>query len=247
MTEKGSPIREDIMKQGEAYNEALFDLAIQNMLKRTIARGIAEQKNSESMDTPETSTENAGVTKVSVIAEVKPIMPSSIKNHVIADVRSLEENNVPDIIENQQNMPIEGEIDYLVKIYNRISPLNSTKPPVPSVPKSDGDTSEQKDSEKTNDKPSDSPKNKNKNKDNEKGFLDYFKDLTKTIYNLGANIKEISKSIDQDGKGVGFDDISREIGKRLDFKKNSGKIGKLIDDVVEKFKNIQFFEWFRCL
>ena len=122
---KMSQVLKEDLKQDGVNDSRLFDLALQNMLKRAIASGIVEQNNSESKKTSISSIEDVTRNEVSVVAEVKPAKPPVIKASVIANVKPItdpikdsvaidgereleEENSSSNILGNEQSTPTAG-------------------------------------------------------------------------------------------------------------------------------------------
>ena len=86
---KMSQVLKEDLKQDGVNDSRLFDLALQNMLKRAIASGIVEQNKSESKKSSISSIEDVTRNEVSVVAEVKPAKPPVIKASVIANVKPI--------------------------------------------------------------------------------------------------------------------------------------------------------------
>ena len=157
---KMSQVLKEDLKQDGVNDSRLFDLALQNMLKRAIASGIVEQNNSESKKTSISSIEDVTRNEVSVVAEVKPAKPPVIKASVIANVKPItdpikdsvaidgereleEENSSSNISGNEQSTPTDGEVYYLLKTYRQFSSPDSN-PYVPPIPEKNEDNPRQK-------------------------------------------------------------------------------------------------------
>ena len=252
---KMSQVLKEDLKQDGVNDSRLFDLALQNMLKRAVASGIAEQKNDENKKTSISSIEEITRNEVSVVAEVNPAKPPVIKASVIANVKPItdpikdsaaiygvreldEENNSSNISGNQQSTPTGGEVYYLLKTYRQFSSPDSN-PYVPPIHKKNSDNPGQK----KNPKQSDDKQSSKSDLDLEKvkKSLNDFYNFTKTIYDLGNTIEEYSKEIIEKEKhvnvekGLGFKDIGGVIEDKVGPKVR--KVGKIVDDWIEKINS----------
>ena len=256
---KMSQVLKEDLKQDGVNDSRLFDLALQNMLKRAIASGIVEQNKSESKKSSISSIEDVTRNEVSVVAEVKPAKPPVIKASVIANVKPItdlikdsvaidgerelgEENSSSNISGNEQSTPTDGEIYYLFKTYRQFSSPDSN-PYVPPIPKKNEDNPRQK----NNSTPSDEKQSSKSDLGLEmiKKSLGDFYNFTKTIYDLGDKIEDYSKKIIEKEKsvnvekGLGFKDIGGVIEHKVGHKVGSKvrKVGKIVDDWIEKINS----------
>ena len=256
---KMSQVLKEDLKQDGVNDSRLFDLALQNMLKRAIASGIVEQNKSESKKSSISSIEDVTRNEVSVVAEVKPAKPPVIKASVIANVKPItdlikdsvaidgerelgEENSSSNISGNEQSTPTDGEIYYLFKTYRQFSSPDSN-PYVPPIPKKNEDNPRQK----NNSTPSDEKQSSKSDLGLEmiKKSLGDFYNFTKTIYDLGDKIEDYSKKIIEKEKsvnvekGLGFKDIGGVIEHKVGHKVGPKvrKVGKIVDDWIEKINS----------
>jgi len=267
---KMSQVLKEDLKQDGVNDSRLFDLALQNMLKRAIASGIVEQNKSESKKSSISSIEDVTRNEVSVVAEVKPAKPPVIKASVIANVKPItdlikdsvaidgerelgEENSSSNISGNEQSTPTDGEVYYLFKTYRQFSSPDSN-PYVPPIPKKNEDNPRQKNNSTPSDEKQSSKSNGNKDDKTllelikqyyqekqqdkkEKELLDKIVDRLKQVYDLGDIIERGSKGIIEKeenvrvSKGLGFTDIGKYFGPK------SRKVGKLVDEVIEKIND----------
>jgi len=245
---KMSQVLKEDLKQDGVNDSRLFDLALQNMLKRAIASGIVEQNNSESKKTSISSIEDVTRNEVSVVAEVKPAKPPVIKASVIANVKPItdpikdsvaidgereleEENSSSNISGNEQSTPTAGEVYYLLKTYRQFSSPDSN-PYVPPIPKKNEDNPRQKKI------PKESNKKSSKSDVNIENILNGISEFAKKVYELGEIIEKGTKGIfnfESDveiEKGLGLNDIGGVFGPA------GRKVGQFIDDVKKKFDDI---------
>ena len=267
---KMSQVLKEDLKQDGVNDSRLFDLALQNMLKRAIASGIVEQNKSESKKSSISSIEDVTRNEVSVVAEVKPAKPPVIKASVIANVKPItdlikdsvaidgerelgEENSSSNISGNEQSTSTDGEVYYLFKTYRQFSSPDSN-PYVPPIPKKNEDNPRQKNNSTPSDEKQSSKSNGNKDDKTllelikqyyqekqqdkkEKELLDKIVDRLKQVYDLGDIIERGSKGIIEKeenvrvSKGLGFTDIGKYFGPK------SRKVGKLVDEVIEKIND----------
>ena len=245
---KMSQVLKEDLKQDGVNDSRLFDLALQNMMKRAIASGIVEQNNSESKKTSISSIEDVTRNEVSVVAEVKPAKPPVIKASVIANVKPItdpikdsvaidgereleEENSSSNISGNEQSTPTAGEVYYLLKTYRQFSSPDSN-PYVPPIPKKNEDNPRQKKN------PKQSNKKSSKSDVNIENILNGISEFAKKVYELGEIIEKGTKGIfnfESDveiEKGLGLNDIGGVFGPA------GRKVGQFIDDVKKKFDDI---------
>ena len=245
---KMSQVLKEDLKQDGVNDSRLFDLALQNMLKRAIASGIVEQNNSESKKTSISSIEDVTRNEVSVVAEVKPAKPPVIKASVIANVKPItdpikdsvaidgereleEENSSSNISGNEQSTPTDGEVYYLLKTYRQFSSPDSN-PYVPPIPEKNEDNPRQKKN------PKQSNKKSSKSDVNIENILNGISEFAKKVYELGEIIEKGTKGIfnfESDveiEKGLGLNDIGGVFGPA------GRKVGQFIDDVKKKFDDI---------
>ena len=253
---KMSQVLKEDLKQDGVNDSRLFDLALQNMLKRAIASGIVEQNKSESKKSSISSIEDVTRNEVSVVAEVKPAKPPVIKASVIANVKPItdlikdsvaidgerelgEENSSSNISGNEQSTPTDGEIYYLFKTYRQFSSPDSN-PYVPPIPKKNEDNPRQKNNSTPSDEKQSSKSNGNKD---DKTLLElikqYYKDKLKDknekelLDKIVDGLQKVYNLGEENKKsGLYFSDIGNNY-----FGPKVRKVGKLVDEVIEKIND----------
>ena len=240
---KMSQVLKEDLKQDGVNDSRLFDLALQNMLKRAIASGIVEQNKSESKKSSISSIEDVTRNEVSVVAEVKPAKPPVIKASVIANVKPItdlikdsvaidgerelgEENSSSNISGNEQSTPTDGEVYYLFKTYRQFSSPDSN-PYVPPIPKKNEDNPRQKNNSTPSDEKQSSKSNGNKD---DKTLLELIKqyyqekqqdkkekELLDKIVDRLKQVYDLGDIIERGSKGIIEKEENVRVSKGLGF------------------------------